>query len=127
MRARWRERGAVALLAVAAERGSTSRGGTVGARSYIRPTNEPASAAPGAEGGALALGRENHFEVILRLLLKKLSAPWPVMSQSPKLESVPGRPPNENGSRGTGTPMLTPIMPARKREANHSACPPFSV
>ena len=42
---------------------------------YMRPTNEPTSAAPGAEGAALSAGRENHFDVILRLLLKKLSAP----------------------------------------------------
>lgn len=49
-----------------------------------------------------------HFVVILRRSVKNSIAPSPVISQSPNLLAF--MPPNENGSRGTGTPMLTPSL-----------------
>jgi len=52
-----------------------------------------------------------------RTFVKKCIPPSAVMSCSPNFESEPSMPPNEKGSRGTGTPMLTPIIAALKRRA----------
>ena len=52
-----------------------------------------------------------HLEVILIFCVQKLIPPSPVMSEeSPNFERK--MPPKLKGSRGTGTPMFTPIMPA---------------
>ena len=51
--------------------------------------------------------------------------PAPVMSPWPKRESLV--PPNENGSRGTGTPTLTPIMPLARALADVRATAPLCV
>ena len=40
---------------------------------------------------------------------------WKVMSPLPNFDALV--PPNENGSRGTGTPTFTPIMPLLARSA----------
>ena len=76
---------------------------------YITPLKLAAS------GGAFGLML--HLVVILRRRVKNSSAPSPVMSCSPNLERVPSIPPKEKGSRGTGTPMLTPTIPALNRRA----------
>ena len=62
-----------------------------------------------------------HLLVILRFLVKNRIAPSPVISESPNFDFVVYIPPNEKGSRGTGTPMFTPIIPARKRGVKYSA------
>src|ERR1700754_1957863 len=49
----------------------------------------------------------------------------PVMSPTPNLLSF--QPPNEKGSRGTGTPTFTPIMPALAFSMMYRAMPPFCV
>jgi hypothetical protein len=51
-------------------------------------------------------------EVSLRGRLQKRKPSQPVMSPWPNLESF--QPPKPKGSRGTGTPTLTPHMPASK-------------
>jgi len=76
---------------------------------------------------AAALFDVGHLLVILIRFEKNSTAASPVMSRSPYLLRVPYNPPNENGSRGTGMPMLTPSIAARNRLANHSALPPFVV
>ena len=48
---------------------------------------------------------------------------FPVISELPNFDSF--HPPNEKGSLGTGTPIFTPIIPARNRGANHSATAPL--
>merc|ERR1740121_2405262 len=74
-----------------------------------------------------AFGFAVHLVVIFRTFVKKLRAPSPVMSCSPNLEREPSRPPKEKGSRGTGTPMLTPTIAAPKLRANQSAVSPDCV
>src|SRR4051812_1693800 len=54
-----------------------------------------------------------HFVVIFFDCVQNSIEPRPVMSPTPNLESF--QPPNENGSRGTGTPTLTPTIPALAR------------
>ena len=49
----------------------------------------------------------------------------PVMSPAPNFDSL--APPNEKGSRGTGTPMLTPIMPLVARSLTVRATAPLVV
>src|SRR3954471_14131964 len=51
-----------------------------------------------------------HFVVIFFDCVQNSIEPRPVMSPTPNLESF--QPPNEKGSRGTGTPTLTPTIPA---------------
>ena len=43
------------------------------------------------------------------------------------LEMAHAQPPNENGSRGTGTPTFTPTIPALARSITRRAIPPLSV
>src|SRR5215210_6631217 len=66
-----------------------------------------------------------HFVVIFFACVQNSIEPLPVMSPTPNFESF--HPPNENGSRGTGTPTLTPTMPALARSVTYRASPPFSV
>src|SRR6266581_3108976 len=54
-----------------------------------------------------------HFVVIFFAWVQNSIEPRPVMSPTPNLESF--HPPNENGSRGTGTPTFTPTIPALAR------------
>src|SRR5689334_23889970 len=54
-----------------------------------------------------------HFVVIFFACVQSSIEPRPVMSPTPNLESF--QPPNENGSRGTGTPTFTPTIPAFAR------------
>ena len=51
-----------------------------------------------------------HFVVIFFACVQNSMEPRPVMSPTPNFESF--QPPNENGSRGTGTPTFTPTIPA---------------
>ena len=51
-----------------------------------------------------------HLVVVFLSFVQNSIDDLPVMSLAPKRDSF--QPPNENGSRGTGTPMLTPIIPA---------------
>src|SRR6202165_2721912 len=51
-----------------------------------------------------------HFVVIFFACVQNSIEPRPVMSPTPNLESF--HPPNEKGSRGTGTPTFTPTIPA---------------
>src|SRR3954451_10952321 len=51
-----------------------------------------------------------HLVVVFLSFVQNSIELLPVMSLDPKRDSF--QPPNENGSRGTGTPMLTPIIPA---------------
>ena len=100
-------------------------------------------------GDFLALREELHCAIACdnRIALMNANAlpaqRAPVMSRSPNLEML--EPPNEKGSRGTGTPMLTPTcarirepfvdaeakrrqtMPTEKRFENQSAVPPLLV
>src|SRR5438270_1220512 len=66
-----------------------------------------------------------HFVVTFLTLLQKSTALRPVMSPWPNFESLV--PPNENGSRGTGTPMFTPSMPLVLRSATRRATEPVCV
>src|ERR1700750_913148 len=50
-----------------------------------------------------------HFVVIFFDCVQNSIDPRPVMSPTPNLDSF--QPPNENGSRGTGTPTFTPTIP----------------
>src|SRR3954468_541304 len=54
-----------------------------------------------------------HFVVIFFDCVQNSMDPRPVMSPTPNRDSF--QPPNENGSRGTGTPTFTPTIPP-----NHS-------
>src|SRR5881275_625493 len=54
-----------------------------------------------------------HFVVIFFACVQNSIDPRPVMSPTPNLESF--QPPNEKGSRGTGTPTFTPTIPALAR------------
>src|SRR3954470_3403363 len=54
-----------------------------------------------------------HFVVIFFDCVQNSIDPRPVMSPTPNLDSF--HPPNENGSRGTGTPTFTPTIPALAR------------
>src|SRR3954471_11044176 len=66
-----------------------------------------------------------HLVVIFLACVQSSIEPRPVMSPTPNLESF--QPPNENGSRGTGTPTFTPTMPALARSMTYRAVPPLSV
>src|SRR5688500_12542918 len=66
-----------------------------------------------------------HFVVIFFACVQNSIEPRPVMSPTPNLESF--QPPNENGSRGTGTPTLTPTIPALACSITYRAVPPLSV
>ena len=58
----------------------------------------------------------------------QIDRPGRVLSaQGTHLDWVPYRPPKAKGSRGTGMPTLTPIMPARNLVWNHAACAPTDV
>ena len=65
------------------------------------------------QSAAEALAGATHLVVTLIRLVMRLIQACPVISESPKLLSL--MPPNENGSRGTGTPIFTPNIPAEKR------------
>ena len=54
-----------------------------------------------------------HFVVIFFDCVQNSIDPRPVMSPTPNFDSF--QPPNENGSRGTGTPTFTPTIPALAR------------
>src|SRR6266576_5771973 len=66
-----------------------------------------------------------HFVVIFFDCVQNSIEPRPVMSPTPNLESF--QPPNENGSRGTGTPTFTPTIPALACSITYRAVPPLSV
>ena len=66
-----------------------------------------------------------HFVVIFFACVQNSIEPRPVMSPTPNFESF--QPPNENGSRGTGTPTFTPTMPACACSITWRAMPPLSV
>ena len=51
-----------------------------------------------------------HFVVVFFICVQNSIELFPVISHTPNFDSF--HPPNENGSRGTGTPMFTPIIPA---------------
>src|SRR5882724_2672220 len=51
-----------------------------------------------------------HFTVLFLSWVQNSIELLPVISPTPNLLSF--HPPNENGSRGTGTPTFTPIIPA---------------
>src|SRR5688572_23099948 len=54
-----------------------------------------------------------HLVVIFFACVQNSIEPRPVMSPTPNFDSF--QPPKENGSRGTGTPTLTPTIPALAR------------
>ena len=93
--------------------------------SYICPAKLALSLGPAVISAWLRF--MGHLLVILMRLEKNSIAESPVMSMSPYLLLVPYNPPNEKGSLGTGMPMFTPSMLARKRFRNHSAFPPLLV
>src|SRR3954466_13064008 len=66
-----------------------------------------------------------HLVVIFLDCVQYSIDPRPVMSPTPNFESF--QPPNENGSRGTGTPTFTPTIPALARSITRRAMPPLSV
>src|SRR5690348_830736 len=66
-----------------------------------------------------------HFVVIFFDCVQNSMDPRPVMSPTPKRDSF--HPPNENGSRGTGTPTFTPTIPALAFSITRRATPPLSV
>src|SRR5438132_12181806 len=66
-----------------------------------------------------------HFVVIFFDCVQNSIDPRPVMSPTPNFDSF--HPPNENGSRGTGTPTFTPTMPADACSITYRATPPDSV
>src|SRR3982751_4604527 len=66
-----------------------------------------------------------HFTVDFFSLVQNSIELFPVISPTPNLLSF--QPPNEKGSRGTGTPTLTPIMPALARSITYRAILPFCV
>ena len=68
---------------------------------------------------------ELHLVVIFLLRVHSSIEPCPVMSPTPNFDSF--HPPNENGSRGTGTPTLIPTMPALARWVTYRARLPLSV
>src|SRR5437899_3138378 len=67
----------------------------------------------------------SHFTVIFLVLDHKSRLWCPVMSPWPNFEAL--MPPKEKGSRGTGTPMLTPTMPAEASRATRSERGPLDV
>ena len=89
----------LALLNVFGQRPVTSTaGGEEASLEVVAPST--------LRGGAYFMGRSE-------VSTAESIEPWPVMSPTPNFESF--QPPNENGSRGTGTPTLTPTMPALAR------------
>src|SRR5712692_10179393 len=66
-----------------------------------------------------------HLVVIFLDLVQNSIEPRPVMSPTPNFDSF--QPPKPNGSRGTGTPTLTPTMPALACSITYRATPPLSV
>src|SRR5215467_14452006 len=66
-----------------------------------------------------------HFVVNFFACVQNSIDPRPVMSPTPNFDSF--HPPNENGSRGTGTPTLTPTIPALACSITYRATPPLSV
>src|SRR2546423_14526219 len=66
-----------------------------------------------------------HLVVIFFDLVQNSIEPRPVMSPTPNFDSF--QPPNPNGSRGTGTPTLTPTIPAPAFSMTYRATPPLSV
>src|SRR5688500_6243820 len=66
-----------------------------------------------------------HLVVIFFERVQNSIEPRPVMSPTPKRDSF--HPPKENGSRGTGTPTFTPIIPALARSITYRAVAPLSV
>src|SRR4029078_11296883 len=66
-----------------------------------------------------------HFVVIFLDCVQNSIDPRPLMSPTPNFDSP--QPPNENGSRGTGTPTFTPTMPALACSITYRATPPLSV
>src|SRR6266513_391124 len=66
-----------------------------------------------------------HLVVIFFACVQNSIEPRPVMSPTPNFESF--QPPNENGSRGTGTPTFTPTMPALACSITYLATAPLSV
>src|SRR6478609_7091108 len=67
----------------------------------------------------------SHFVVTFFTSDQKSSECSPVISPLPNFEAA--IPPNENGSRGTGTPTFTPTMPAFASRITRSAAPPEFV
>ena len=94
-------------------------------RSRFRSRCQPAGQPSLANDIQLLSVCADHFRVIFLMWLQKFRLLSPVMSPVPHLLSW--MPPNEKGSRGTGTPMLTPIMPARAWSATCWAMAPFVV
>src|SRR3954470_5227640 len=66
-----------------------------------------------------------HLVVIFLDCVQNSIEPRPVMSPTPNFESF--QPPNEKGSRGTGTPTFTPTIPALACSITYRAVPPLSV
>src|SRR5260221_14435901 len=66
-----------------------------------------------------------HLVVIFFACVQNSIDPLPGMSPTPKRDSF--QPPNENGSRGTGTPTFTPTIPALAFSMTYRATPPLSV
>src|SRR5467141_1775003 len=66
-----------------------------------------------------------HLVVIFFDFVQNSSEPRPVMSPTPNFDSF--QPPKPNGSRGTGTPTLTPTIPALAFSMTYRATPPLSV
>src|SRR5215469_7085417 len=66
-----------------------------------------------------------HLTVVFFIFVQNAIELLPVMSPTPNLLSF--HPPNEKGSRGTGTPTLIPTIPALARSATYRANPPFCV
>src|SRR5688572_33507662 len=66
-----------------------------------------------------------HLVVIFFDLVQNSMEPRPVMSPTPNLESF--QPPKPKGSRGTGTPTLTPTIPALAFSMTWRATLPLSV
>src|SRR5688500_2925213 len=91
------------------------------------PTSSGARPAPGARRQLIQFTPASlfHFVVIFFACVQNSIDPRPVMSPTPNLESF--QPPNENGSRGTGTPTLTPTIPALAFSITSRATPPLSV
>lgn len=73
----------------------------------------------------LVLASAFHFTEVFLFCVQNSIELFPVMSHTPNFESF--HPPNGNGSLGTGTPILTPIIPALARSMTSLANPPFSV
>ena len=73
----------------------------------MEPAKLAASDPPLVVSVALRLRCRGHLLVTLMQLEKKCMAPSAVMSKSPYFDRVPYNPPNENGSRGTGSKRVT--------------------